>query len=225
MTTNAVPLVAASPLRILIADDHEVVRQGTRVLIEREPGWEICGVAANGRDAVAMAESLQPDVVVLDMSLPGLNGLEATRQIRRRCPRTEVLLFSAHSTDDLLRRVFEAGAKSYILKSDAGRHLVDAIRALGRHKTFFTEDASRVVFARFNGPRPPAENGHESLSSRERELLQLLAEGKSNKEAAADLGISPRTAEVHRAALMRKLDVESLAGLVRYAVRNGIISA
>lgn len=214
-------------VRILIADDHEVVRDGARILIEREPGWQVCGVAGTGRDAVEQAEKLIPDIVILDMSMPELNGLDAARQIKRLLSQTEVLIFTAHETDELIREVFEAGVKSYILKSQAGSHLVEAIRSLCQHKPFFTKQVSDVLFSKFlnraERTKPVAEHTHERLTAREREIVQLLSEGMSNKEVADALGISIRTAETHRAAILRKLRISSLAGLVRYAVRNKII--
>lgn len=213
-------------LRILLADDHEVVRKGVRMLIENEPGWEVCGEAVDGRKAVALAEKLTPDVVVLDMGMPELNGLEAARQIKRALPGTEVLIFTGEESEQLIHEVFETGARSYIVKSDMSQHLVAAIRALGQHKHYFTTRISEVVFARYlEGASGAGKDKTEGLTPRERELVQLLAEGKSNKEAAALLGISIKTVETHRAAIMRKLRLDSFADLVRYAIRNKIITA
>ena len=216
------------PLRILIADDHDVMRDGTRSLIERQPGWEVCGLAATGREAVAQAILLQPDIVIMDMSMPDLNGLDAAVQIRRRLPRTEILMFTAHETEELVREVFEAGAKSFIYKSDAHEFLVDAIQSLSQHKPFFTCQVSEILFADLiarsenhtNRPEPG-----QRLTGREREIVQLVAEGQSNKEVADKLGISVRTAETHRAHILRKLNLDSIAGLVRYAIRNKMIEA
>jgi two-component system response regulator NreC len=214
-------------LRILIADDHEVVREGARSLIEHEAGWEVCGMASDGRAAVDSAVELKPDIVILDMTMPELSGLEALRQIRQALPATEVLMFSANHSEELVTQVFDAGAKSYIRKADAGRHLVTAIRSLAEHKPFFTPEISEILFARFLSPsagkKPMATSG--KLSTREREIARLIAEGTSNKDVAARLGISVRTAETHRATLMRKLGLDSLAALVRYAIRNRIIEA
>jgi two-component system response regulator NreC len=213
-------------LRILLADDHEVVRQGVRMLIEKEPGWEVCGEAVDGRKAVVLAKKLAPDVIVLDVGMRELNGLEATRQIKRACPKTEVLIFTGEENDQLIHDVFAAGARSYILKSDLGQHLVAAIRALGQHKHYFTNRISEVVFARYlDGESGPGKDKTEGLTAREREIVQLLGEGKSNKEAGALLGISIKTVETHRAAAMRKLRLDSFADLVRYAIRNKIIAA
>lgn len=208
-----------TPLRILIADDHEVVREGARAVIEHEPGWEVCGVAVNGREAVESANKLKPDIIILDMTMPELDGQEALRQIKRASPNTEVVIFSAHHSEQLIEQLFEAGAKSYIQKSDAGRYLVAAIKALAEHKPYFTPEISNVLFAKFSCP------GAHELTPREKEIIRLLAGGRSNKEIALALGISIRTAETHRANLMHKLGIDSLAALVRYAVRNHIIDA
>ena len=211
--------------RILIADDHEVVREGMRTMIEYEPGWKVCGVAINGREAVETAKKLKPEVVVLDMAMPELDGLEALRQIKRALPNTEVLVFSAHHSEDVIEQLFDAGAKSYIQKSDAGRHLVAAIKSLAEHKPFFTPEISQILFAKFfsAGIRKNQSGPEHSLTTREREIVRLLAEGHSNKEVASHLGISIRTTETHRASLMRKLNLASLAALVRFAIRNNII--
>ena len=215
-----------TPLRILIADDHDVMRQGTRAVIEQQPGWNVCGLASNGREAVAQARELKPDIVVLDMTMPELNGLDAAIQIKRELPGTEILMFTAHESDDLIRNAFEAGVKSFISKSEAHHFLVEAIESLGRHKPFFTAKVSEILFSnilnRAEGRRDETEAG-QRLSAREREIVQLIAEGKSNKEVAEALGISVRTAETHRASILRKLKLDSIAGLVRYAIRNKII--
>jgi two-component system, NarL family, response regulator NreC len=217
-----------NPLRILIADDHEVVREGVRLLLEREPGWQVCGIAKTGCDAVKQTRTLRPDIVVLDMGMPNLDGLEAARQIKRILPETELLIFTARETDELIREVFEAGVKGYILKSEAGTHLVEAINALAQHKPFFTSKVAEVLFQRFSkrsaSKQVVAQDG-ERLTGRERQIVRLLAQGMSNKEVADSLGISVRTAETHRASIMRKPGVGSFAGLVRYAIRNGIIDA
>ena len=214
-------------LRILIADDHEVVREGTRLMLESEPGWEICGVAKTGREAVEQAKELRPDIAVLDMSMPDLTGLEAARKIKRASPNSEVIIFTATESEELIRDVFESGAKSYILKADAGSHLVDAVKSVSQHKPFFTSKVSDVLFAKFldRSPDQPAGNSVEPLTSRERDIVRLLAEGKSNKEVANVLGLSVRTAETHRANVMRKLGVSSLAELVRYAVREKLVES
>jgi two-component system, NarL family, response regulator NreC len=214
-------------LRILVADDHEVMRTGVRALIEQEPGWQVCGTATNGQEAVEAARKLKPDVVILDMTMPELDGLEALREIKRALPNTEVVIFSAHHSEEVIGQLFEAGAKSYIQKSDASRHLVTAIKSIADHKPFFTSEISQVLFAKFlSGSAGKKQNGQEhTVTSRERDVVRLLAGGNSNKEVANCLGISIRTAETHRATLMRKLGLESLAALVRYAIRNNIIDA
>jgi two-component system response regulator NreC len=215
------------PLRILIADDHEVVREGMRTLIEHEPGWQVCGTATNGQEAVETAKKLKPEVVVLDMTMPELDGLEALRQIKRVLPNTEVVVFSAYHSEKVIEQLFDAGAKSYIQKSDAGRHLVSAIRSLAEHKPFFTPEISRILFARFLSIGPAKKRGGQeyTLTNRERDVVRRLVQGSSNKEIATALGISIRTAETHRATLMRKLGLDSLAALVRYAIRNNIVEA
>ena len=196
------------------------------MLIEKEPGWQVCGEAVDGREAVALTEQLKPDVVVLDIGMPELNGLDAARQIKRALPKTEVLIFTGEESEQLIHDVFAAGAGSYILKSDIGGHLVAALRALGQHKHYFTNRISEVVFARYlDGASGAGKDKSEGLTPREREIVQLLGEGKSNKEAGALLGISIKTVETHRAAIMRKLRLDSFADLVRYAIRNKIITA
>lgn len=221
-------IMTKTMVRILIADDHDVMREGARAVIERQPGWEVCGFAATGREAVEQAFALKPNVVVMDVSMPELNGLDAARQIKRRLPHTEILIFSAHQPDALIREFFEAGAKSFIFKSEAHHFLVDAIQSLSQHKPFFTNKVAEVLFATMLSR---SENGHEiaktnkRLTGREREIVQLLAEGLSNKAVACALGISLRTAETHRASILRKLSLDSLASLVRYAIRNKIIEA
>jgi DNA-binding NarL/FixJ family response regulator len=196
------------------------------MLIEKEAGWEVCGEAADGRKAVALAEKLAPDVVVLDLAMPELNGLGAARQIKRVLPKTEVLIFTGEESEQLIHEIFAAGARSYILKSDLGPHLVAAIRALGQHRHYFTNRISEVVFARYlDGASGAGQDKTEGLTPREREIMQLVGEGNSNKEAAALLGISIKTVETHRAATMRKLRLDSFADLMRYAIRNKIIAA
>jgi len=195
-------------------------------MIEKEAGWEVCGEAVEGRNAVVLAEKLKPDVVVLDVGMPELNGLDAARQIKRALPKTEVLIFTGEESDQLIHEVFATGARSYILKSDLGQHLVAAIRALGQHKHYFTNHISEVVFARYMDGESGAGKGKtEGLTPREREIVQLVGEGKSNKETGALLGISTKTVETHRATTMRKLRLDSFADLVRYAIRNKIIAA
>lgn len=215
-------------LRILIADDHQVVRRGLRSVLESQPGWEICGEASNGRDAVRKAKQLRPDVAVLDISMPELNGLEAARQIRKVSPRTELLVLTMHASDELAEEVLAAGVRGYLLKSDADHDLIRAVEAVRHHKAFFTPRVSQLVLDGYLRPAaqaPARGSRRHRLTPREREIVQLLAEGKSNKEAAAALGLSAKTVETHRANIMRKLQLNSFGELVRYAVRNNIVEA
>jgi DNA-binding NarL/FixJ family response regulator len=210
------------PVRILIADDHDVVRQGVRAILEGQAGWVVCGEASTGREAVAKAIDLQPDVVVLDISMPELNGLEATRQIRRAVS-AKILILTMHESDQVISEVLDAGAHGYVLKTDAGRTLVEAIGALLRHREFLTERV-HVVADRRTGARGAAvTRRRRSLTPREREVLQLLTEGKSNKEIGVVLGVTTKTAETHRTHILAKLHLHSMSELVRYAIRNRII--
>jgi DNA-binding NarL/FixJ family response regulator len=210
------------PVRILIADDHDVVRQGVRAILEGQAGWVVCGEASTGREAVAKAIDLQPDVVVLDISMPELNGLEATRQIRRAVS-AKILILTMHESDQVISEVLDAGAHGYVLKTDAGRTLVEAIGALLRHREFLTERV-HVVADRRTGARGAAvTRRRRSLTPREREVLQLLTEGKSNKEIGVVLGVTTKTAETHRTHILAKLHLHSMSELVRYAIRNRIM--
>jgi DNA-binding NarL/FixJ family response regulator len=208
-------------VRVLLADDHDVLRRGLRQIIEEQPGWEICGEAANGREAVKLAAERQPDVAVLDVSMPELNGLEATRQIRNVSPQTEILIFTMHESEQLVRDVLAAGARGYLLKNDAAQHIVAAVKALSMHKPFFTPEVSEVILDGFLRGAP-AETALPAPTPREREIIQLLAEGHGNKEIAALLDISVKTVETHRATIMRKIGANSVVDVVRYAVRNRI---
>ena len=217
-------------LRLLVADDHDVVRRGVRTLLEEQPGWEVCAEAADGREAVEKAKLEQPDVTILDLSMPELNGLEAAREILKSV-QTKVLILTMYDSDPLIRQTLEAGARGYLLKSDAGRDLVSAVDALRRNKTFFTPKVAQMVLEGYLG-RPSKENDDDSsrkgglrLTARQKQILQLLAEGKSSKEVAVALNISVKTAETHRANIMRRLDCHSVTELVRYAIRNHIIEA
>jgi DNA-binding NarL/FixJ family response regulator len=213
-----------SVLRILIADDHDVVRKGLRMLIEERPDWEVCGEARSGREAVEKAAELSPDVIVIDVSMPDLNGLEATRQIRKACPTTEVLVITYHDSDEMAGEVLDAGARGYVLKSDSDRDLVNAVEALSHHKPFFTARVTEILLANRGGrTTDPAELMRNRLTMREREILQLLAEGKTAREVASQLGIATKTSDTHRTNIMRKLNVHSVAELVRYAIRNKLV--
>jgi len=211
--------------RIVIADDHEVVRKGLRAILEAHPGWEVCGEAADGRSAVEKAEELRPDVVIIDIGMPQLNGLEATRQILKGQPDSRVLVLSVYESEQLVEEVLDAGARGYVLKSDASRDLVRAIEELLRNHTFFTSRVGQLVLETYLGRRAHGKmkGGSSPLTPREREVVQLLAEGKSSKEVAVALNLSVKTAETHRANIMRKLDVHSISELVLYAVKNNIV--
>ena len=213
-------------LRILVADDHDLMRRGIKALLQSRAGWEVCGEAHTGREAVTKAEELKPDVVILDISMPDLNGVDAAKRIRKVSPDTEVLILSVHYSDQLIRDILEAGVRGYIVKSDSDRDLIIAVETLANHKPFFTPRATEVMLTNFNEGKTrtePPETMRDRLTSREREIVQLLAEGKSSKEVASSLNISVKTAETHRANIMRKLQLHTVSELVRYAVRNQII--
>lgn len=215
-------------VRILIADDHEMIRKGLRMLLKDRKDWVICGEASNGRQAVERAAELRPDIVVMDLTMPLLGGLEATVRIRKAMPACEVLILTMHESEQLMREVLAAGARGYILKTDAGHLIVDAIDALAHHRPFFTPGMSQMLLTSFldKSAAPPAADGDAgALTSRESEIVQLIAEGRSSKEIAAGLGISDQTVETHRANIMRKLCVHSVSEIVRYAIRNHLIEA
>jgi len=211
-------------LRILIADDHDLVRRGLKALLSSKPGWVVCAEAATGREAIAKAEKHQPNLVVTDIAMPELNGLEAIRRISKILPKTEFVVLSVHYSEQLVKEVIEAGAHAYVLKSDADQDLVLAVEALANHRLFFTAGAADIILdgALKNDPIPIGLT-RRGLTSREREVIQLIAEGRSSKEVADVLGISTNTAETHRANLMRKLKMHSAVDVVRYAVRNTMI--
>lgn len=206
-------------VRLLIADDHDVVRSGLRSILEDREGWLVVAEAADGKQAIAKAISEKPDIAILDYSLPLINGIEATRQIRMRAPTVEVLIFTMHDNDTLLRDLLRVGARGYLLKSDAERYLFAAVEALSAHKTFFTDKASEALLDTFLRAKPK----DDVLTNRERSIVQLVAEGHSNKVIAGVLSISVKTVETHRATIMRKLSLTSSAALVRYAVRNRLV--
>ena len=214
-------------LRILIADDHDLMRRGIKGLLQTHPGWEICAEANTGREAVTKAQELKPDIAILDISMPDLNGVDAAKRIRKESPDTEILILSVHYSDQLIRDILEAGVRGYIVKSDSDRDLVIAVETLANHKPFLTPRATEVMLTSFNEGRTRSTEApttiRERLTSREREIVQLLAEGKSSKEVASSLCISVKTAETHRANIMRKLQLHTVSELVRYAVRNQIV--
>ncbi|HEY6465800.1 MAG TPA: response regulator transcription factor [Candidatus Acidoferrales bacterium] len=209
------------PLRILIVDDHSVVRKGLKAILQSRRGWKVCGEATEGRDAAEKADRLKPDVAIVDIGMPGLNGVDTTRLIRRRSPKTEVLILSAHESENLALDAYQAGARGYLTKDNADDDLLAAVHAVARHKPYFTRLVHDSI-AR-EELRPERKRSRGVLTTREREVIQLLAEGKTNKEIAQTLHIAVKTAETHRANIMIKLDLHSLAELVHYAIRNEIV--
>jgi DNA-binding NarL/FixJ family response regulator len=207
--------------RILIADDHDVVRSGLRLILEAHAGWEVVAEAADGKAAIVQALETKPDVAILDYSMPLVNGVEAARHIRKRDPRIEVLIFTMHDSEALVSEVLEAGARAYLLKSDANRHLISAIEALAVHKPFFSGQVSEKLLETYLLTQKGKLGA--VLSPRERLVVQLIAEGHTNKAISAILNLSIKTIESHRAAAMRKLNITSTAGIVRYAIRNKLI--
>jgi len=215
-------------IRLLVADDHEVIRRGVRSLLGTQPGWEVSGEAASGREAVEKAKQLKPDLVVLDITMPELDGLEATRQILEAVPKTKVLILTMHESEQVMSEVLKAGALGYVLKSDAADNLVPAVKALIHGKPFFTSSVSKMMLKGYlkHSTRSTEDSSSEKqLSPRERLIVQLLVEGKKNKEIATALSISIRTAESHRANIMRKLGLHSIVELVRYAINNKMIES
>ncbi|HEX4084761.1 MAG TPA: response regulator transcription factor [Chthoniobacteraceae bacterium] len=223
---STAPPAEVKTVRILVADDQDLICAGLELILGRQSDMEVCATARSGREALEKAIRLQPDVAVLDVEMAGMNGMECTRAIRKAIPACEVMLFTGMETDDLMREAFLCGAKSFILKSDAKTHLLDAIRALAQHKPYFTTKVSEVIFSRLLRPARARAAESEStgrLTPHEEEIVRRLALGDGNRELAEKLGVNLRTAEGQRAALMKKMKFESLADLVRYAARNGII--
>jgi len=204
-------------MRVLIADDFELMRDGIKLLITRQ-GWEVCGMAVTGREAVEKVQELRPDVAVLDITMPLLDGVEATRQIRKANVGTEVLILTAHEDDQPIRDALDAGAKGYLFKSEAATQLVDGIKTVAAHEIFLSSRASDALFGAVGKVKTP-----DPLTPRERQIVQLVAQEKSNKEIAEALGISTRTVETHRLNIMRKLSVDSVVGLIRYAIRKHMV--
>jgi DNA-binding NarL/FixJ family response regulator len=215
-------------LRILVADDHELVRRGIQGLLRVRRGWTVVGEATSGREAVEKARKLKPDVAIVDISMPELDGLQATRQIREAAPSTKVVILTMHESDQMVRRVLDAGARGYVLKSDLAAHLVKAVKDVSAGKLFLTPRVSDIVLKGFLKTREstdPTEHSQAQPSAREVEIIRLLAEGKVNKEIATELGITTRTVETHRAKIMLKLGLHSLTELIHYAIRHKIVSA
>jgi DNA-binding NarL/FixJ family response regulator len=213
------------PIRILVADDHPLMRRGIKSLIGSHAAWEICGEAHTGREAVTKADELRPDIIILDISMPDLNGVDAAKRIRRVLPETEILMLSVHYSDQLILDILKAGVRGYIVKSDSDRDLVIALETLANHKPFFTPRAIELILKNYDQGYTVnvSEPIHKNLTTREREIVQLIAEGKSCKEVASSLFISVKTAETHRGNIMRKLQLHTKTELVRYAMRNRII--
>jgi len=214
-------------LRILVADDHELVRRGIRGLLRARRGWTVVGEAVNGQEAVEKANRLKPDVAILDISMPDLDGLQATRRIREAAPTTEVVVLTMHESDQMVRRVLEAGARGYVLKSDLATHLVNAVKHVSAGKLFLTPRVSEIVvrgFLKTGNESDLTEHSQARPTPREVEIIRLLAEGRANKEIAAKLGITIRTVETHRAKIMLKLGLHSIAELIHYAIRHKILT-
>lgn len=212
--------------RILIADDHDIVRKGLRALVQEEPSWQVVADVQDGRSAVAKTQELKPDIAILDIAMPSLNGLDATKQIMKVNPDTKVLILTMHDSELLIQNVLNAGARGYLMKTDAGRDLVVAIRALLLGQTYFTQKVAQIVLDTFTGKKTTTTEGDiQSLTAKEREVVQLLAEGKSSKEAADVLNVSTKTLETHRSNIMRKLGCHSVTDVVRYAIRNHLAQA
>jgi DNA-binding NarL/FixJ family response regulator len=215
----------ADVLRIVVVDDHGVVRRGVRALLESHPGWHVVGEGSNGREAVELVRTARPHVVVLDLSMPDMNGLEATRQIIAESPQTEVLILTMHHSEQLARDVLQAGARGYLLKSDADQNLIAAVESLRHHKPFLTSTVTEFVLDGYMQLTDSSSRDDSAamVTPREREIIQLIAEGHSSKQAATTLGVSVKTVDTHRANVMRKLRLRSVSDLVRYAIRNKIV--
>ena len=214
-------------LRILLADDHEIVRRGLCALLQRHEGWEVCGEAIDGRDAVQKAKQLKPDVVIVDIGMPNLNGLDATRQLLQYDPSLRIIVLTVSDADQVIREALDAGARGFVLKTDAARDLVTAIEALQTKRMFFTPRVNELLLAGFLEKGQAISTHHPpslpTLTAREREITQLLAEGRSSKEAASLLNLSTKTVETHRSNIMRKLNLHSIRDLVVYAIKNKLI--
>ena len=213
-------------LRIVVADDHELVRRGIRDLLLEQPDWKVVGEAVSGRKAIEMVKKLKPDIAIVDITMPDMDGLEVTRRIRDAARETQVLILTMHESDQMVRRVLEMGARGYVLKSDMAAHLVQAVRDLANGKISLTPKVSTMVLEGFlkGGESRQPENGHARPTPREVEIIRRLAEGKSNKEIAAELGITLRTVETHRGRIMMKMRLHSLTELIHYAIRDKIIT-
>jgi DNA-binding NarL/FixJ family response regulator len=217
--------VTAGPLRLVVVDDHGVVRRGVRALLESHPGWQVVAEGGTGREAVELVREWRPDVIILDVSMPDMNGLEATRRIVEESPQTEVLVLTMHHSEQLASEVLQAGARGYVLKSDADQNLIAAVDSLSQHKPFLTSTVTEFVLDGYMQltDRSEIDDGAAMVTPREREIIQLVAEGHSSKQTATVLGVSVKTIDAHRANIMRKLRLRSVSDLVRYAIRNRIV--
>ena len=215
-----------STLRIVVADDHELVRRGIRDLLQAQRDWKVVGEAVGGRDAIEIVKKLKPDIAIVDITMPDMDGLEATRRIRDIARETQVLILTMHESDQMVRRVLDMGARGYVLKSDMAAHLVQAVKDLANGKLSLTPKVSAMVLEGFlkGGASKQPGNGHARPTPREVEIIRLLAEGKTNKEIGADLGITLRTVETHRGRIMMKMGLHSLTELIHYAIRDKIIT-
>lgn len=225
LSPTTVTRTQPAELRILVADDHELMRRGVRSLLEAEPGWKVIAEASNGQELLKKAQETRPDVVVLDIGMPVLNGLEASRRLKKTLPSVKILILSMHDSEQVARSVLESGARGYVTKADTARDLVLAVEALCRNKTFFTSHVDQLVLEAFlqDDPSHKKKMTIDRLTSRQREIVQLLAEGKTSKEVAAHLAVSVKTVETHRANIMKRLGCHSVSDLVVYAIRNGIM--
>ena len=225
MPNRAAASHRAELVRILIVDDHPLVREGTALLISDVAGWEVCGFASSGDGLIEQALRLRPDVIVLDLSMPGFDGVEAVRELKKQLPSTELVIFSGGRAESVAGRLLEAGAKSFVGKSESSDVLKAAIESAAEHKTYLTPHVSDILLANYMSQSLGTPTHASQVTPREREIIRQIAQGQSTKAIAAVLGISARTAEAHRATIMRKLGASSVAEIVRYAIRSGIIEA
>jgi DNA-binding NarL/FixJ family response regulator len=224
-STAVAQSIGTQALRIMVVDDHDLVRQGLRSMLEAQPGWTVCGEATTGREAVDLAQQLRPEVVVIDVHMPGVDGLQATREMLAANPRTEVLILTVDETKEIVQAAREVGARGIVMKSDAALDLVAAVAALAQHESFYTPKASQILLQTGVHPLGVSTVATVGLSERERDVVVLVAEGLGNKQIGTTLGISVKTVESHRHNIMRKLGLKSSADLVRYAVRDGLVQA
>jgi DNA-binding NarL/FixJ family response regulator len=224
-STEVAQSISAQVLRIMVVDDHDLVRQGLRSILEAQPGWTVCGEATTGREAADLVQQLRPDVVVIDVHMPSVDGLQATRKILAANPQTEVLILTVDETKEIVQAAREAGAHGIVMKSDAALDLVAAVAALTQHESFYTSKASQILLQNPVHPLGVSTTATVRLSERERNVVILVAEGLGNKQVGAMLGISVKTVDSHRRNIMRKLGLKSSADLVRYAVRDGLVQA